>query len=269
VDGARPAGRRWGAILSARAADQASSPTADWQAERAGPLTGARAFAVVMGGPLVLLAGAVASAALVVRALVRRERPPRLAAAGVAATAAYARVVRPWLRTWGTRPGEADKPLAGDETVPDPGVQQTRAITIDAPPDVVWPWLAQVGQDRAGFYSYRWLENLAGCRMPDVREIRPGWQDRRVGQTVPLHPSAGLKLLRFDARRALTLERWYLALEPDGPARTRLYARSRTPRGAATAGYVLLFELPHFLMERKMLLGIKQRAEHAQRQEPC
>jgi len=114
----------------------------------------------------VLLAGAVTSAALVVRALVRRERPPRLAAAGVAATAAYARVVRPWLRTWGTRPGDADKPLAGDETVPDPGVQQTRAITIDAPPEVVWSWPAQLGQDRAGFYSYRWLENLAGCRMP-------------------------------------------------------------------------------------------------------
>ena len=241
---------------------------ADWEPERAGPRTAVRAFAVVMGGPLLLLAAAVTSAALVLRALVRRERPPRLAAGGVASTVAYARLVRPWLRTWGTLPGEADKPLAGDETVPDPGVQQTRAITIDAPPEEVWPWLAQLGQDRAGFYSYRSLENLAGCRMPDVREIRPDWQDRHVGQIVPLHPSAGLRLLRFDPGRALALERWYLALEPDGPGRTRLYARSRTPRGAATAGYVLLIELPHFLMERKMLLGIKHRAEHPQRQEP-
>jgi hypothetical protein len=88
--------------------------------------------------------------------------------------------------------------MPGDELLRPGAPTTTRAITIDAPPDVVWPWLAQLGQDRAGFYSYRWLENLAGCRMPDVREIRPDWQDRRVGQTVPLHPSAGPKLLRFD-----------------------------------------------------------------------
>lgn len=235
--------------------------TPEWDPEPAGPLMGVRAFAVVMGGPLVLVAAAIASAALSLRALIRRQLPPRLAAAGVAATAAYARLLRPWMKTWGTRSGEAAKELPGDETVPDPGLQQTRSITIDAPPQEVWPWLAQLGQDRAGFYSYRWLENLAGCRMPDVREVRPEWQDRRVGQTVPLHPSAGLKLLRFDPGRALALERWYLALEPEGPSRTRLFARSRTPRGAATLGYVLLFELPHFVMERKMLLGIKTRAE--------
>ena len=240
---------------------------AEWQPEPAGPLMGVRAFAVVMGGPLVLVAAAIASSAVSLRAVVRRGTPPPLAAAGVAATAGYARLLRPWMKTWGTRPGEAEKELPGDETVPDPGLEQTRSITIEAPPQEVWPWLAQLGQDRAGFYSYRWLENLAGCRMPDVREVRPGWQDRRVGQTVPLHPSAGLKLLRFDPNRALALERWYLALEADGPGRTRLYARSRTPRGAATLGYVLLFELPHFVMERKMLLGIKARAETRQREQ--
>jgi hypothetical protein len=228
---------------------------------------GVRALAVVMGGPLVLIGAAIASAAVSLRALVRSEAPSPLAGAGVAATAAYARLFRPWMKTWGTRPGEAGKELPGDETVPDPGLQQTRAITIEAPPEEVWPWLAQLGQDRAGFNSYRWLENLAGCRMPDVREVRPDWQDRRVGQTVPLHPSAGLKLLRFDPGRALALERWYMALEPDGPGRTRLYARSRTPRGAATLGYVLLFELPHFVMERKMLLGIKRWAETRHREE--
>jgi|SRR5215216_218422 len=91
-------------------------------------------------------------------------------------------------------------------------------------------------------------------------------QDRRVEQTVSLHPSAGLELLRFDRGRALALERWYMALEPDGPGRTRIYARSRTPRGAATLGYVLPFELPHFVMEREMLLGIKTRAETRQRE---
>jgi hypothetical protein len=237
------------------------APPADWNPEPARPLAGARASIVVMGGPLVLLVAATASVASTFRSLLRCRPPSSLAVAGVAATAAYARVMRPWMKAWGTRPGEADKELPGDETVPDAGLQQTRAITIEAPPDQVWPWLAQLGQDRAGFYSYRWLENLAGCRMPDVRVIRLDWQDRRVGQTVPLHPSAGLKLQRFDRGRALALERWYLALEPDGPGRTRLYARSRTPKGRATLGYVLLFELPHFVMERRMLLGIKVRAE--------
>ena len=76
-----------------------------------------------------------------------------------------------------------------------------------------------------------------------------------------------MKLLRFDPGRALALERWYLALEPDGPGGTRVYARSRTPRGAATLGYVLLFELPHFVMEREMLLGIKTRAETRHREQ--
>jgi hypothetical protein len=233
--------------------------------ERPRPLAAARAFAVVMGGPVALLAAAKLSSGLMLRALVRRERPSRLAVGGVAGTLLYGSVLRPWLKTWGTRPGEAAKPLPGDETVPDPGVEQTRAITIDAPPEEVWPWLAQLGQDRAGFYSYRWLENLAGCHMPDAHEIHPEWQQRQVGETVPLHPSAGLKLLRFEPDRALALERWYLALEPDGPGRTRLYARSRAPRGAAAMAYVLLFELPHFLMERRMLLGIKARAEHRTR----
>jgi hypothetical protein len=92
-------------------------------------------------------------------------------------------------------------------------------------------------------------------------------QDRRVGQTVPLHPSAGLKLLRFDPGRALALERWYMGLEPDRPGRTRIYARSRTPRGAATLGYVLLLELAHFVMERRMLLGIKTRVDTRGREE--
>jgi hypothetical protein len=149
--------------------------TPDWQPEPAGPLLGARAFAVVMGGPLVLIAAAIASAAVSLRAVARRAAPPPPAAAGVAATVGYARLLRPWMKTWGTRPGEAEKELPGDETVPDPGLEQTRAITIGAPAEEVWPWLAQLGQDRAGFYSYRWLENLAGCRMPEVaRSDRSG-----------------------------------------------------------------------------------------------
>ena len=70
------------------------------------------------------------------------------------------------------------------------------------PPEAVWPWLAQIGQDRGGFYSYEWLENLAGCRMRNADRIHPEWQDRQAGDTVLLHPSSGLKILRLDPGRA-------------------------------------------------------------------
>lgn len=106
--------------------------------EPAGPLMGVRAFAVVMGGPLILIVAAIASAAVSLRALVRRHAPPPFPAAGVAAAVAYARLLRPWMKTWGARPGEAEKDLPADETVPDPGLQQTRAITIQAPSEEVW-----------------------------------------------------------------------------------------------------------------------------------
>jgi hypothetical protein len=126
----------------------------------------------------------------------------------------------------------------------------------------VWPWLAQLGQDRGGFYSYEWLENLAGCRMRNADRIHPEWQEREVGETVKLHWASGLELTRFEPNRVYALGGWYFVLEPED-GRTRLIARGRFPRGRASIAYGLLLELPHFIMERKMLLGIKERAERA------
>jgi hypothetical protein len=124
----------------------------------------------------------------------------------------------------------------------------------------VWPWLAQLGQDRGGFYSYAWLENLAGCRMRNADRIHSEWQQR--ADTVLLHPTAGLKVLSFEPDRALVLEGgWSLVLRADGPERCRLLARFRAPGGVAGAAYGMLLELPHFLMERRMLVTIKRRAE--------
>ncbi|HVD56474.1 MAG TPA: hypothetical protein VNC17_06485, partial [Thermoleophilaceae bacterium] len=140
----------------------------------------------------------------------------------------------------------------------------TRAVTVDAPVEAVWPWLAQVGQDRAGFYSYEWLENLAGCQMHNANHVRPEWQERRIGETVYLHRLYGLPVARFERNRVLALKNWgAFVVEPLGGERTRLVARGRTARGPALLFYVLLIELPHFVMERKMLLGIKRRAERA------
>jgi hypothetical protein len=156
--------------------------------------------------------------------------------------------------------------LPGDELVERPGIQTTRAVTVEVPVEAVWPWLAQIGQDRAGFYSYEWLENLAGCRMRNADRIHPEWQQRAVGETVLLHPASGLKLLRFEPPRVYALDGgWHFVLEPLG-ARTRLIARGRYRRGLVSVAYGLLLEIPHFVMERKMLLGIKERAERSERE---
>lgn len=237
---------------SAPAPDVAARPTA---------LTAVRAFGVMIGGPLILLSMVVAAALHTLRAVLSRQ-PPHVVALGVlAAAAGYHRLLRPWMCRWGATDAELAQTLPGDEACPDPGSEQTHAIAIDAPAHDVWPWIAQLGQDRGGFYSYTFLENLAGCRMRNADHVHPEWQERNVGETVLLHPAGGLKILRIEPRAIVFEGGWALALEPDGPNRCRLLARFRVPRGAASVGYALLLELPHFLMERKMLLEIKRRSE--------
>ena len=223
-----------------------------------------RAFGVVFGGSVALDLGAVASFATAARALARRRRPPAAALAGIGATVAYATAAVPWMRHWGSTPDERVRRLPGDELVPDARIVTTRAVLIEAPVDHVWPWLAQIGQDRGGFYSYTRLENLAGCRMHNADLVHDEWQQRRVGELVPLHPAHGLPLAHFEPGRALVLQHWgAFVLEPLSATRTVLIARGRVPRGAAALFHTLLVELPHFVMERRMLLGIKERAEAA------
>jgi hypothetical protein len=233
--------------------------------ERPNPWSAVRAFGVMAGGSLALNVAAVVSVAAVVRSVAHRRRPSIAATIGTTAAGVYLAAVRPWMRTWGATKDEAATALPGDEFVQDaPWAEQTRAITIAAPVDEVWPWLAQIGQDRGGFYSYEWLENLAGCQMHNAERVHTEWQHRTAGDQVPLHPNGGLRLLRFDPNEALAMDGgWNLAVKPIDPGTTRLYARSRQRRNAAGAFYIALIELPHFIMERKMLLGIKQRAELA------
>ncbi|HUK64971.1 MAG TPA: hypothetical protein VLV15_16650 [Dongiaceae bacterium] len=233
-------------------------------AGRAHPLELARAGAVMSGGPVVLLLVALASVVVTVAAVVDGELPPWPALVGLMGIAAYRIGLVPWTRSWGATTAERRAMLPGDELVERAGVTMTRAITVDAPIEAVWPWLAQIGQDRAGFYSYRWLENLAGCRMPEAHEVHPEWQDRRVGEMVMFHPRTGARLARFDRNRSYAFEGgWYLTLVATAEGRARLIARSRIPRGPASILYALLIELPHFIMERKMLRNIAQLAATA------
>ena len=224
----------------------------------------ARAFGVVFGPSVVLDAAAAATVASMLSSIRRQRRPPRRIVIAAELVAAYLALGRPLMLHWGANCEELRKPLPGDELVPGPAVQSTRAVTIDAPIDAVWPWLAQIGQDRAGFYSYEGLENLAGCHMHNADVIHREWQQRMLGETVYLHPRTGLPVARFEPGRVLALKNWgAFALEPMGRDRTRLIARGRTPRGAASIVNALLMEIPHFVMERKMLLEIKRRAERS------
>jgi hypothetical protein len=226
------------------------------------PLEAVRAFGVMLGGPTALAGLAAASTVSVARAIMNLRRPSPLALFGTAATALYAVVIRPWHLRWGAEPEDEHRDVPGDELLPEEGTKILHAVTIDAPVEEVWPWLAQLGQDRGGFYSYEWLENLAGCEMKNAERIHPEWQHRELGETVHLHPAGGLRVSVFEAGRALGLEGWgTFVVEPAGADRSRLIARGGVPSGLGAVAYGVLMEIPHFLMERRMLLGIKARAE--------
>jgi len=151
-----------------------------------------------------------------------------------------------------------------------PKLNATHAITINAPAADVWPWLVQLGQHRGGFYSYSWLENLVGCDMHNADRIVPEWQELKVGDEVWLHPKAPpLRVLAIEPGRAIVLEKcWSFVLHPIDENRTRLIIRGRGEFNPDFKNGLLnfllwrgIFEPAHFIMERKMLLGIKQRAE--------
>jgi hypothetical protein len=189
-----------------------------------------------------------------------------------AAVAAYAFVLRPRHLRWGATPEEVAAELPGDEIASGRALDCTHAITIHAAAGEVWPWLVQIGQGRGGFYSYAWLENLVGCRMENADRIRPELQEIAVGTPIYLHPKAPpLRVTRLDPGRALVLgTSWAFVLEPVDERTARLVVRGRGRFEHPDLGPVLsflywrlVFEPAHFLMERKMLLGIKARAERA------
>ena len=184
----------------------------------------------------------------------------------------------PWHRSWGTTPIEWSFSLPGDQVPRSPGLEIMHAVTIDAPPDAVWPWLMQLGQDRGGFYSYAWLERAFGAHITNAEVIRPEWQLRRVGDRVYATQAGylggifgerpGWTIEYLQPPQALVLDGWgSFVLTTTADGRTRLLIRStisneRIPTWAAAAN-LTLFELPHFIMQRRMMLGIKERAERS------
>jgi hypothetical protein len=210
---------------------------------------------------------------------------------GAVAFAAYWHWLRPRHLRWGATEAEVRRALPGDELLPNPKFSATHAITIHAPVLEVWPWLAQIGQGRGGFYSYTWIEKLLGCNIHNADRVHPEWQNLKAGDAILLHPKippipavivepGRVIVLHGDTRQGPRSDlvkpgdylatTWSFYLEPVDEHTTRLIERFRSdynPTPMNTFFNRGILEPGSFIMERKMLLGIKERAEGATRQQ--
>ena len=208
------------------------------------------------------------------------------------AVAIAATFLTPFLRSrlkWGATDTEVDRSLLGDDLVPHSIGGYTHAITIHTPAADIWPWLVQIGQGRGGFYSYDWLENLIGCNIHSADRIIPEFQHLEVGDSVLMHPKmgSGFKVAAIEPDRALVLliredtqtgntfkltdtmpekyqnSSWVFFLDELDQKTTRLISRSRNDynRSLGNALVFGIFGPISLVMDRKMLLGIKKRAE--------
>lgn len=246
-----------------------------------------------------------------------RGGPLALALTGTAvamgSVVAFRGIVRPWYERWGVEPADAGRLLPGDELISGPTGGDTRAITIDAPAAAIWPWLAQMGFGRAGWYSYDTLD----MRGPSARAIVPEWQGLAIGQTMRTWPGGGFEVVQVEPDHALVLylddtivarqeaearatavgglgadpttpglaasaaimrtqprafrASWAFVLEPVDGARTRLIERVRVEYPEIAAWNRVtgpLFGVAVFLMTRRQLLGIKERAERLVTRDP-
>jgi hypothetical protein len=193
-------------------------------------------------------------------------------------------LLNPFFRTyracWGAEFDDLLRKLPGDDLVTRARWEFTHAITIDAPASEVWSWLVQIGVGRGGLYSYAGLENLAGCHLHNADQIMPAYQQLKSGDEIKIHPKApGMKVAAVESGRYILVHNdnrqagkhayinmtWLWYLQPLDTGKTRLISRSRNDYSPNLANKLwmgpLLVEPISFVMERKMLLGIKQRAE--------
>ena len=194
-------------------------------------------------------------------------------------------------RKWGATEEEVNRSYPGDDLVKNIKGEYLHAITINAPAADIWKWLVQIGQDRGGFYSYEFLENMVGCKIRNADEIVPEYQHLEVGDSIPMHPSMGspYKVVAIEPDRALILllredlvtgkdfepgvkmpekyqnMSWLFFLDERDDGTTRLISRSRNDWNESLGNKIFygIFGPVTIEMDRKMLKGIKERVEAA------
>lgn len=190
-----------------------------------------------------------------------------------------------WFNRWGATDEETMKPLPGDDRIPSPRLSYTRAISIKAPAAAIWPWLVQLGQGRGGLYSYDGLENLIGCEIHSAARILPEHQNLHVGDHIlfgpeakkfpgqvvaDIQPERALLMYALDpvTRQAAKSATWVFVLEEQANGITRLLVRGRNGYEPSFANHLMwhIVEPITFVMERRMLFGLKARVEDAQSQ---
>ena len=192
------------------------------------------------------------------------------AAVGIA-LAAYPRFAREWCLHWGATEEEVAASLPGDELLSDPDILSTRAVTIDAPAEAIWPWIVQMGPGRGGAYTYDWIENLMGLDMHSADEILPEFQNLRVGDSFQLGSKGPvLRVAVLDSQHSLVYHsedgNWvwsFTLIEQDGQTRLLSRNRIRSPQAGliGRAFNTAIMEPGSLVMEHKMLHGFKERAE--------
>src|SRR5215204_6536024 len=180
--------------------------------------------------------------------------------------------VRRWMARWGTTPSDLTRVMAADSLIVDPTYSGTMAVMVNARPEHIWPWLVQMGYQRGGLYSYDWLDRLFGyLDRRSADSILPEFQRLAVGDEIPIGRGQGFPVTAIEPGRALVLSGtgdgfawvWQFGLYPIDERRTRLVSRNlvRVPRTFGSWLSMRVIEPAAFFMTRRMLLGVKRRAE--------
>ena len=182
-------------------------------------------------------------------------------------------IYRPWALTWGSTDEEIARFMPGDEVLEQPTFNATRAVTIEATPEEIWPWIVQIGYRRAGFYSYDRLDNDG---IPSAERILPEYQPLAVGDLIPLTKAANVRVTDLEPPTSMVLvfevdgtwsnATWVWGLYPEDASHTRLVTRLRANAKGIRSRVFL--DLGEIIMMRKCMLGIKRRAEQGGRSEP-
>lgn len=190
----------------------------------------------------------------------------------LALAAVYWFPTRRWFSRWGTTPEELARVMPGDALIPNPTDMSMQSVTVNTPPEDIWPWLVQIGYQRGGLYSYDWLDRLFGfLDRPSATRVLSEFQQLAVGDKIPWGHNTELTVGALEPRRALALSYeadgfqwvWQFGLYPLDDQRTRFVTRGteHVPNELLWWLAMRIMEPAAFIMTRRFVLGVKERAE--------